>query len=379
MCGIMYCVVVRDRIMADTTQKLKYIQLADHLRERIRSGELKVGDRLPSYAEMYREHGATSATMQRVCDVLEQENLIERRHSSGVYVAEPRRVLTGNIGFIGSAPYKAKKNPFYMHLMDGVQQAADAKHQHLLYLGTDHSWDVSACAKIDGLLLCNIEDPKEILDELPPHLPCISLLTILDGLTCVGVDDYRGAQMAVRHLLSLGHRRIACLMEKLPSEGRRRFAGYHDALLEAGIEEEPGWVRLTDTLGKVETDQPYREWASLQMRAWLQEGWKEAGCTAILVQNEIAAIGVIQVLQKEGIRVPEDVSVMGFDGTEICDLISPRLCAVTLPLEQIGAKAMEIINQQIGGEKLAAQAITLPVSLRAGESVALVESALAVA
>jgi LacI family transcriptional regulator len=70
--------------------------------------------------------------------------------------------------------------------------------------------------------------------------------------------------------------------------------------------------------------------------------------------------------------VPEEVSVMGFDGTEMCDLVSPRITAVALPFEQIGIKAIEILNRQISGEQSLPQAIMLPLGLRAGESVAAV-------
>jgi DNA-binding LacI/PurR family transcriptional regulator len=360
--------------MTGITEKPRYVQLADDLRERIRSGELKVGDRLPSYAEMYRRYGATTATVQRVCDLLEQEQLIERRFGSGVYVAEPRKNCTGNIGFIGTASYKAPSVPFHQHLVGAMQQAVGTNQQHLLYLGTADSWDVNACDKVDGVLLCNVENPEPILRALPEYLPRVSVLTIVDGVTSVGVDDYRAAQLAVRHLIDLGHRRIACLMEKLPSEGRRRYAGYRDALLEVGIEADPRWARLTDSVygGKTQwtTAQPYREWARRQMSAWLSEDWSETNCTAILVQNEVAAMGVMQILQKAGIRVPEEVSVIGFDGTELCDLVTPRLCAVALPLAQIGAKAIEVLNWQIAGEPSSAQAVMLPLGLRPGESVA---------
>jgi LacI family transcriptional regulator len=106
------------------------------------------------------------------------------------------------------------------------------------------------------------------------------------------------------------------------------------------------------------------------MKKWLSDGWRETGCTAILAQNDVAAIGVMQILQEEGIRVPDDVSVMGFDGTEICDLVSPRLWSVMLPLAQIGAKAVEILNRQIAGEADAGETILLPLHLRQGESVA---------
>lgn len=363
--------------MTTTAEKPKYIKLADHLRERIHGGDLKIGDRLPSYAEMYREFGATTATVQRVCNLLEQENLIERRSGSGLYVAEPKRELTGNIGFIGGVNYKSPKLPFNQILMEAMQQSAVAGQRHLLYLGTDQDWDVEACGKVDGVVFCNIEDTQSIQRKLPLHLPRVSVLTIVDGVMSVGVDDYRGAQMAVRYLLERGHRRIACLMEKQPSEARRRYGGYRDALIEAGIEIDSHWVRLTESLDTKKrtqfTTQPYREWAQQQMQEWLRNGWNATGCTAILVQNEVAAIGVMQVLRKEGISVPEQVSVMGFDGTELCDFVSPHLSAVALPLADIGVKAIEILNRQIAGEQFSEQAVMLPLSLRQGESVASVE------
>lgn len=360
--------------MLVTESKPKYVQLAEWLRARIHSGELKTGDRLPSYAEMYREHGATTATMQRVCDLLEREHLIERRNSSGVYVADPTLRLTGNIGFIGSAAYLRPSSSVYVHLMNGVRRAMEPEQQYLMYLGDADSWDVNGCDMVDGVLICNSRETPDILAKLPARFPAVSILKVADDVTCVGVDDFHGGQIVVRHLLELGHRRIACLMEKMPSAARRRYAGYCDGLKEAGIEVDPAFVRLTEKvhhLGEQRvTEQPYREWARRQMESWLQDGWRETGCTAIVVQNDIAAIGVIQVLQKAGIKVPEDVSVIGFDGTEMCDLVSPRVTTVAVPLEHIGAKAIEVLNRQISGDQFSSQVIMLPLELRPGESVA---------
>ena len=360
--------------MTTTASQPRYAQLAQQLREMISSGQLKVGDRLPSYNEMYRLFGAAPATVQRVCDILEKEHLIERRSGSGVYVAPPpRRERTGNIGFIGGVSYNAPDLPFYQLLMSGVQQAVRSQGDHLLYLGTDRDWNGDACDKVDGIVLCNIENAETIVRQLPPHLPCVSILTIVEGVVSVGIDDYRGAQLAVRYLMEQGHRRIACLMEKSPSESRRRFNGYRDALLDAGIELEDTWVRLADAEDMDElrqiSSQPYRDWGWQQMSRWLQEGWEQTGCTALLVQNEVAAIGAMQVLQKENIEVPGQVSVVGFDGTQLCDLSSPRLCAVELPLLEIGLQAVELLGQQIEGAAPSGQAVMLPLSMRPGESV----------
>jgi DNA-binding LacI/PurR family transcriptional regulator len=356
--------------MTAIASKPKYVQLADHMRDLIRDGELKIGDRLPSYAEMYRRFGATPATAQRVCDLLEQENLIERRGGSGVYVAERKRILTGNIGFVGTTFINPEESPYKSHIMAGVQQAVDAAQQHLLYLGTDPNLNVQAFDKVDGVLISNVDDARPVLRKLPAGMPRVSLIIIHNGLTNVVADDHGGVKMAVEHLVSLGHRRIACLMEKLPSLARRRLAGYNDGLLEAGIDPDPQWVRLTDTAPISSKADYYLEWGRRQMRLWLEEGFEKLQCTALFVQNERAAIGAMQILQQEGWKVPDDISVMGFDGTELCDYAVPRLCAVELPLTQIGIQAVEILNRQIAGEILQPQTITLPVSLREGGSVA---------
>jgi DNA-binding LacI/PurR family transcriptional regulator len=353
-----------------TFTQSKYRTLAKQLRQQIERGKLKPGDRLPSFVELRAQHGATPTTANQVYGLLEQEGLIERQQGRGTFVAMRKRTLTGNIGFVGGVFLNPERSPFKIHLMKGVQQSTEAARQHLLYLGTDHSLNVSAFSKVDGVLICNIEDPRPVLQNLPAGLPYVALLNINEGVTSVVADDHGGSKIAVKHLASLGHRRIACLMEKMPSLSRRRFAGYSDGLLEAGIEANPAWARLTKKVTLDENSEPYLEWGRREIRLWLDEGFGKLNCTAIFVQNEMAAIGVMQILQQKGWKVPEDISVVGFDGTELCDYAMPRLTAMELPLVQIGAKAVEILNRQIADETPEIQTITLPVRLRDGGSVA---------
>lgn len=347
----------------------KYLSLADLLREQIETKQLKIGEQLPTFTEMRDSHGVTSGTIERTYNFLEQSGLIERRPGRGVFVACPRRERCGSIGFIGSSGFKNAKLPFYAHLMEGVQRAAVEQGQEILFLGDESSWRVEACSKIDGLI-CSVVDPEVVMRELPADLPRVCVLGLAEDVTSVGVDDSRASLVATRHLLDMGHRRIACLMEESFPDSRRRFAGYSEALQLAGIALNQQWVRRADATAFANGAQPYRAWAQKHMREWLRNDWHDSGCTAILVQNEVAAIGVMQILQEEGIKVPQDVSVMGIDGTELCDLVTPRLTAVALPLEQIGIRAMDVLNRQIAGEDLAAESIMLPVSLLPGESVA---------
>lgn len=354
-----------------TFTQSKYRTLAEQLRQQIKRGALQPGDRLPSFVELRALHGATPTTANQVYTLLEQEGLVERQQGRGTFVARHKSVLTGNIGFVGQS-YKGS-GPFNAHIMEGVQQAVTAHHQHLLYMGTDYTLDLQACAKMDGALICNIEDTATVANRLPLLMPRVSLLIAADGMPSVIANDYEGARKATQHLINLGHRRIACLMEKYFSIPRRRFAGYRDALQDADIEMDSQLVRLTKNAKESEPSNPrqyYLEWGKTQMRQWLRNGWQESGATAILVQNEVAAIGVMQILEEEGIRVPDDVSIIGFDGTEISELVTPHLTAMRLPLAEIGTKAVEILNRQIGEEEINEQVIALPMVLNNGESVA---------
>src|SRR5690606_31345794 len=92
--------------------------------------------------------------------------------------------------------------------------------------------------------------------------------------------------------------------------------------------------------------------------------------TAIVVQNEQSAIGVLQVLQEVGMQVPQDVSVIGFDGTEVGETIIPRLSTMQWPLAEIGAKGVEILTHLIEGGAMPTQTIVLPVHLRERDSIA---------
>ena len=352
------------------SQKLKYIQLAEQLRERIRSGELKVGDRLPSYVEMYEKYGATTATMRRVCDLLEQENLIERRRSSGIYVAPRKKSLTGNIGLLLHSHYWKSEsvvpNTSAQLTLAGIRQAC-AEYQKEILLVDDS--EAIHPEKTDGLLiLCDKLEAYAL--GISPQMPHVIINQQADGISCVKIDDFTGGKLATSHLIENGHRRIACLIEGTFDETLQRAAGYQSALRNASIDIDACWLKQTVKIN-ISPSFGYLEWGREQMRAWLDEDWHELGCTGIIVQNDYAAIGVIQILQEEGIGVPDEISVVGFDGTRVCDLVRPRLTSIQVPFYQMGYDAVKVLLAQMEhpSQKHAPATITLPVHLREGKSV----------
>lgn len=348
----------------------KYQTLAQLFAERIRRGELQPGDRLPSFTQMRAQYGATPATVERLYAQLERENLIERRHRSGVFVADAQsaKTLTGTIGFIALHFSNRLLHPYNHHLLQGIQQEARQAGVQIMLLD---ACDIAANRdKIDGLLI--YEHGHSDKATYQKHgLPCVSLVLQKQGIPSVVADDFDGGRSATRHLLELGHRRIACLMgsdllDTRDTLGELRIAGYRAALRQAGVAEDARWVRPVH-YNPLET---YAERGYSAMTQWLNESWAQLSCTAILTQNDDVAIGVINALRDNGYDVPGDISVIGFDGAGVDAHYSLKLTTVEVPLEAIGAQGARLLLRMIEGENDCSHHV-LPAPLRVGQTSAM--------
>jgi DNA-binding LacI/PurR family transcriptional regulator len=348
----------------------KYVQLAHQLREQVERGERKPGEQLPTFAQMQAEFGLGQATLERVYQLLEAEKIIVRTPGKGVFVSTPQRRSQGVLGFC-SCPL-SEQHPYYAHLLQGVREVVHEAGWELLltHNKTSIQWE-----KVDGVLI-GTPVIRDIVHTLPPTMPHFSLLHEVGEAPHVITDDYDGIRQAMNYLLELGHRNIAYMTKVRPKqeEGlqQKRLRAYCDALREAGIDLQPGWLR--DYRDPFE---PMGKWATMgrqKTERWLQTDWEKTGCTAILAQNDETAIGIIEALLEAGLKVPEDVSVIGFDGTEIAEYYRPRLTTVEVPLHEIGARATRLLLDQIAQpmdrQAPPPQKTVLPASLRIGQSTA---------
>jgi DNA-binding LacI/PurR family transcriptional regulator len=341
----------------------KYLQIAQQLRKQIEAGELKPGDRLPSFVAMRADFGATPATVERVYADLERDSLIRREPGRGTFVAETRqRQSTGMIGFVGSS--FSRKDPYTTHIVEGIEDVIRREERRVLLLDHHSSggWD-----QVDGVLVCRPNEGEAILRHLPIKLPCVTLMAAVEGFSSVIADDFEGIHQAVEYLHAQGHRRIGYLTESTFPILRQRIAGYYDALREVGIVSP--CLRQT-SYSHTEINSDYREWGRTAMREWLQDNWKEQACTALLVQNDSAAFGAIESLIEAGISVPQDVSVVGFDGTEICEWMTPSLTSVDVPIQRIAATGVEVLLRHITGKETEPSKTVLSTQLRVRNSTA---------
>jgi LacI family transcriptional regulator len=201
---------------------------------------------------------------------------------------------------------------------------------------------------LDGLILLHeIKSPAFYEFVAQSDLPVVSTLCNFDDVPTVKTDDKRAAIDAVNHLISLGHRKIGLICDVGFSYGRCRMQAYHEALTAAGIEPSDDRIACVQQYSS--------EFGMYGMRELLLRG---GDLTAIFAASDELAIGAIRVLKDEGIRVPEDISVIGFDDIEISNYYIPRLTTIHQPIKEIGDHAALGLHRRIsGGSRLDSEII----------------------
>jgi DNA-binding LacI/PurR family transcriptional regulator len=151
-------------------------------------------------------------------------------------------------------------------------------------------------------------------------------------------DDEYGAALAVRHLLNLGHRRIAYINGPVNwHTSQKRRAGYQDELARNGLEYDPALVQPGDW----EFEGGYQ--AAHHLLALSQPP------TAIFSANDLMALGAIQAIQDRGLNVPGDIAIVGYDNRDFTRIVRPRITTVSMPVYEMGRTAAELLLKQISG------------------------------
>jgi len=343
----------------------------EYFEGRIRTGQLKKGERFPTFVALQQQFGVTVNTVNRAMVDLEQKGLIVREHRHGVFVADlasagkrsnPVHARPGLIGVTGWGFQFGTQSSYWANLLGGIHEAVlQAKMQVILLdYRSAHGWE-----KADGVLISDWSS-GQTARYVPDKLPCVSLLVSVQGMASAAIDDRATLIAATQYLISLGHKRIAFLHGHDPYVTPPRLAGYKNAMKEAGLKVSPKWQRSFMT-GNDFGDQ-YVAAGKQAMKTWLREGWSTLGCTALLCHNDEIAVGAMGAFNEAGVLVPRDVSVMGFDGLDIGNHLTPRLTTMEMPLHKIGATAVEMLLRQIEADRVSVEHKVLPTQLRVRES-----------
>ena len=225
---------------------------------------------------------------------------------------------------------------FFSELIRGIDLAARARGLHLLVSSSHDNAAEAAAAlramhgRVDGLLVMSPHVDASFLGNLPPGLPAVLMNTGVDDAqhAALRVDNFGGAQAMMRHLVSVGHRRIAFIAGPVPNhEAQERLRGYRSALAELlpGTPELVLQGDFTDASG---------ERAGQEVLALAQRP------DAIFAANDMTALGCLASLNRAGLEVPRDIALAGFDDIPICRYVRPALTTVRVPIVELGALAL---------------------------------------
>lgn len=317
-----------------------YVQVRQRVREAILDGTFT--DRLPSERQFARRYGIAQMTVRRALGDLVDEGILYRRVGSGTFVCKPGAAPTKtyHLGFaLHPAVVGGRGNPYFTRVLRGVDQVA-REHGYSVVFTTAVEELVDTAnvgvgnpsrRRVDGILAVGL-DEEEIVRRCARLVPTIVLDNKFAGLPCVIADNVEGARLATAHLASLGHRRIAHVAgQRSSAVGRERLAGYRQALDDHGLPYDDALV----VVGEFDFDAGFRGVASLMAN--------DEPPTAVFGVNDATALGAMKRLREMGLRVPADVSLVGFDDIDSASLVDPPLTTVRVPQEEIGVHAAEML------------------------------------
>ncbi|MDX1934604.1 MAG: LacI family DNA-binding transcriptional regulator [Capsulimonadales bacterium] len=246
---------------------------------------------------------------------------------------------------------------YYLQVLGGVMEYAQARQLNLLVLN-ENLWSgemselrLHIDGRCGGLLLIGPREKNQLLPALTERgIPFVVVGKEKEdqAFTCVDVDNRQGAKTVTEYLLRQGHRRIALFRGSLLGFfDDERYAGYRDALSEANLPFDPTLV--------FDSELSYSEYGGQDMARQMLRLPPRQRPTAIFCGSDQIAYGVLDVFREQGIRVPKDVSLIGFDDERKAAMTDPPLTTLRQPYETIGARASQLLIERIEGAESGVQ------------------------
>ena len=295
-------------------------------------------------------YGVSAATAVRVKGVIS-----DLGYESSLVARSLRSHRTNVIGIL-----VAEFEPFSTEILKGASAAmAGTGYDLLAYAAAGHGggdvgWERRSLSRLSGTLIDGAVLVTPTVVEVRDGVPVVAIDPHLgpSGIATVDADNDGGAVQATEHLLALGHRRIAFLGGREDLESSRlREEGFRSAMAAAGVPVDPELVRVGGYRRET-ADEPAHELLSLPDRP-----------TAVFAANDLMAIATIDAARDFSLRIPEDLSIVGFDDVPEAVASTPPLTTVAQPIRQMGMEAVRMLLALTSGDDPVADHLRLPTRL----------------
>jgi LacI family repressor for deo operon, udp, cdd, tsx, nupC, and nupG len=240
--------------------------------------------------------------------------------------------------------------PFFSQVLKGIQHTAIESGYRVILGDTENNIeregefvDLLFQRQADGMILLTARMDKERIEQISRQFPTVLACEYFDGLdiSTVSIDNISAARKITEHLINIGHTKIAHITGPMNVVlSRDRLKGYRQAMEIHDLSIDATFIQE----GDLSLECSYNQMIKLLSL--------KSPPTAVFVYNDEMAIGAIKAIKDSGLKVPEDVAVVGIDNLEISSIVEPHITTIDQPKYEIGKKAMELLVQLINGIKL---------------------------
>jgi LacI family transcriptional regulator len=338
----------------------------------VRGGSDRPGSRAAvTLRDVARKAGVHPSTVSRALNIRTRtlvnmetvKRVVEASEQLGYQPNSLARGLKMNRTFTVGALIPDLTNPLFPPIVRGIEERLRGTGYTVILGNTDNDnerersiVEVMRNRRVDGLILATASRHFPILQELlADGMPVVLINRTTDDslVPAVTGDDHAGVGLAVQHLASLGHTEIAHVAgPQSLTTGLVRYRGFRSWMRREGLTVDPDRI-------------VFAEWfqegpGALAFRELLD---REKPFTAVVAGNDLIALGCYEVLREVGLRVPGDVSIIGYNDIPFSDQFDPPLTTIRIPHYEIGAKAAECLLSEIEGDRTTGKVLRLPPSL----------------
>jgi len=339
----------------------KYRLVEDHIKQAIK--QRQVIHKLPGERALASELGFSYMTIRKAVDNLVSEGLLYRLPTRGTYVADlkTQKPRTRTVGyFLDHRIAGGLSSPYYSMIFNALEKQTARKGYALVYFTeTSGSTLRSVLGKLDGVIASSFLRVENLIQEIKAIVPVVVIDNSVADKTIpsVIIDNFSAQVESVDYLCGLGHRRLGFMIGQEDSDvGKNRYEGYKSGLIKHGVEIDPALVFRGD----------YTFDSGISGADYLLSLSDKP--TAIICANDSMALGAINKLQQKGIKVPRGMSVVGFDDIDIARQITPPLTTVSVPVNDIAARAFAMLENLIEGRTLENRHVALDAHLIARDT-----------
>lgn len=254
-------------------------------------------------------------------------------------------------------------NPFFSYLINSIEQSAYNKGYQVLMAQSNEDKEKELAflkllktKQVDGIIMTSIENDWEIIEPYTRYGPILLCNDYVEQekAPMIRLDQAKGAYIGAKHLVEKGHQKIAYCTGGLfdaDGKGRDRNQGFQKALNEAGIKINPKWI-FVDQHTIEDGKQVLKQLIEMDERP-----------TAIFTGSDEIAAGIMIEAKEQGLNIPKDLAVVGFDDQPIAEIVDPKLTTIRQPVDQMGQKSVEIMIEMLDNPEMKVKSYQLPIDL----------------